>query len=114
MEYDVGTDNLPEYIRIILSQTPGVNEAAKLHDIRYALGGYFDENGVFVKASRKTIDIMFKEDIITFTERDDLANAYYIAIRYTGSYGWNRAKFRRWWNPKRDWLSAKIKSFRRK
>lgn len=93
--YDVGTDNLPYWVRIILSQTEGVNKAAVIHDIHYALGGYFDANGLFIKLSRKQADIIFRDNILEFTGRKDLADAYYKAIRKTGAYGWWRAKIRR-------------------
>lgn len=92
--YDVGTDNLPEYIRVILSQTEGVNRAAVIHDIHYRDGGIYVED-VFYKKSRKEIDIIFKENILEYTGRVDLSEAYYKAIRKTGAYGWYRAKFRR-------------------
>lgn len=95
--YDVGTPNLPEWIRIILSQTEGVNKAALIHDAHYRDGGYEDEEGRFIKLSRGEADHIFRDNILKFTGDKELAFAYHKAIRKTGAYGWWRAKLRRWW-----------------
>lgn len=94
-EYNVGTSNLPEYIRIILSQTKGVNDAALIHDLDYGLGYYVNDEGIKIKLSRKDSDLRFRDNILKNTGDLELAEAYHKIIKKTGAYGWYRAKIMR-------------------
>jgi len=103
-QYNVGTDNLPTYIKVILSQNPGVDKAAVIHDSDYGLGHFIDASGKVVKLNRKKADIRFRENILEFTGRLDLADAYYKAIRKVGAYGWYRARLRTLIKKIKGWL----------
>jgi hypothetical protein len=89
---NVGTRNLPDYIRIILSQTPGVCKAAETHDKLYDNPYKISSEGKKIKLSRKDVDKIFRNDIFKYTENRELADAYYKAIRKTGAYGWYRVR----------------------
>jgi len=105
-KYNVGTSNLPKYIRIILSQTPGVRLAADTHDRLYANPSYIDENGKKKRYSRKQVDQIFRDEIEEFTGDAILADAYHKGIKKLGFYGWYRARFKEFYNEIKDYIKV--------